>query len=434
MNRARYIAVKLLEKTFGSSSYSNIQLNSGLENSDLGQQDKKLCSAIYYGVIERKITLDYIISAASSRPIEKIDSIILNILRSGIYQILYMDSIPDNAAVNESVELAKKFAKTSASGMVNAILRNFIRSGKKINLPKEEYKRFSVMYSAPEWLVKSLEKDYGMELAENLLSDALGQPPVTVRSNPLACSDEEFMNEFSDGEIIRSEVLPHCFKLIGKDPAHLDIFGKGWFHVQDMASQLCCAALSPTEEDTVLDICAAPGGKTFTMAEMMNNKGKIYAFDLHEKRVQLIRMGAERLGIENITANAGDASKYDPALPLFTKILCDVPCSGIGAVRRKPEIKYKDPADFARLPQIQYDILKNALNYLAVGGELVYSTCTLRKEENDEVVDRILSENKNIEPVGLPEPLGAFFDSRASIFPKYFGSDGFFIAKFKKLG
>jgi len=434
MTDPRYLAVRLLTKTFTNGSYSNIQLRSGLDSSDLDERGKKLCSAIYYGVIERRLTLDHIISGLSSRPISKLDDVILNILRSGIYQILYMESIPDNASVSESVALAKKCGKTSASGMVNAILRNFIRKGKKIEMPKDKTNALSVKYSAPSWLVESLVSDYGTELAENLLSDSLGSPPVTVRSNPLVCSDEEFISAWEDGRnVVSSDILPHCFHFPDSDPVHSKLFSKGLFHVQDMASQLCCSAVAPDENDTVLDICSAPGGKTFTMAEMMNGKGRIIACDLHEKRVKLIKDGAERLGLENIAAQTGDASVFNENLPKFSKILCDVPCSGVGAIRRKPEIKYKNPEDFNNLPEIQYAIAKNALNYLAVGGEMVYSTCTLRKTENDDVVNRLLAENPCIEPVQLPSPLGEKFGSSASIFPCHFGSDGFFIAKFRKI-
>lgn len=431
MSDARYLAVKLLCKTFSGGSFSNIQLNSGLKNSDLDDRDRKLCSAIYYGVIERKIYLDYIIGKFSSRPVAKLDNTVLNILRCGIYQILFMDNVPDSAAVNECVSLSKKFGKTSASGMVNAVLRNFIRQGKNIELPDNRSERLSIEYSAPPELVKSLIDDYGESMAENLLSDALGSPPVTVRMNCLKCTETEFIESFG-GKAVKNDVLSDCFELSG-DVTATEAFRKGFFHVQDLASQLCCAALAPTENDLVLDICAAPGGKTFTMAEIMNGKGKIMAFDLHEKRVKLIRDGAERLGLSNIQAAVGNATVFNPDLPEFTKILCDVPCSGLGAVRRKPEIKYKDFGDFLGLPDVQYRIAENALKYLAVGGEMVYSTCTLRKAENIQVVEKLLADHPEIEPVRLPEPLGEKFGSYADIFPCHFGSDGFFISKFRKV-
>ncbi len=432
MTDPRYLAVKLLVKTFRESSYSNIQLDKGLDSSDMGEKEKKLCSAVYYGVIERKITLDHIIGGLSSRPLNKLDLEIITILRCGIYQILYMDSIPDSAAVNESVALVKKLGKTSASGMVNAILRNFIRNGKKYELPKNSKKADSVKYSAPEWLIESLERDYGHELMENLLSDSIGQAGITVRMNNTVCTEDEFLSSLGNISAEKIDFLPYSYRLSGGVPIRTDAFKKGFFHVQDIASQLCALVVSPTENDVVLDVCAAPGGKTFTMSEYMGGRGRIYAYDLHEKRAELVRKGAERLKLENITASAADASKLEKKIEGVTKILCDVPCSGVGAIRRKPEIKYKNPKDFERLPEIQYNIALNAAGLLESGGELVYSTCTLRKAENEDVVERLMKAVPSLDPIPLPEPLGSVFGSRASIFPKHFGSDGFFIAKFRK--
>jgi len=433
MKNPRFLAAQLLNKTFGSGSYSNIQLSHGLDSADMNERDKRLCSVIYYGVIERKLTLDHIIGGLSSRPLEKLDMTVLNILRCGIYQLLYMDSIPDNAAVSESVSLAKKMGKTSASGMINAVLRNFIRNGKTFPVPMDILNSSSILYSAPVWLVDSLCGDYGLECMTNLLSDALENSPVTVRMNNTVCSEEEFLVALGDIKAVKDEKIPYCYDLSEGVPTASEAFKKGYFHVQDRASQLCCMAVSPDANDLVLDICAAPGGKTFTMAEMMGGKGTIYAFDLHEKRVKLIFDGAKRLGLENIKAMSGDASVYNPDLPKFSKILCDVPCSGIGAIRRKPEIKYKNPDDFAGLPDIQYAIAENALNYLEVGGELIYSTCTLRKEENDMVIDRLLENHPELEPVDILPQMGELFGSyKASIFPKHFGSDGFFISKVRK--
>ena len=436
MTDPRYLAVKLLDKTFGSGSYSNIQLNAGLDSSDLDDRGKRLCSAIYYGVIQRRISLDYVIGRLSKRPIEKMDSIVVNILRAGIYQLGYMDLVPDNAAVNESVKLAKKFGKTSAAGMVNAVLRNFIRQEKKIYEGKiDNVKAMSIVYSCPEELVKSLTNDYGKEFAFHFLVHSVEKRPVCLRRNQLRCNAKELQKAMGGIKLLSvgNPELPECSHVIkGGDITATKAFKNGYFHVQGLSSQYCCLALAPTEKDLVLDICAAPGGKTFTMAEMMNGKGKIYAFDLHEKRAELIRKGAERLGLTNIQAAAGDATKYNPELPEFTKILCDVPCSGYGVIAKKPEIKYKPLSDFARLPEIQYSIAENALRYLAVGGEMVYSTCTVRKAENDEVVERLLREHPELEPVELSELLLRRFGAKATLSPMYGFDDGFFVAKFRK--
>ncbi|WP_295079384.1 16S rRNA (cytosine(967)-C(5))-methyltransferase RsmB [Ruminococcus sp.] len=430
MTDPRYLAVKLLDKTFGSGSYSNLQLDSGLKTSDLDERGRKLCSAVYYGVIERRITLDHIISGLSSRPIDRLDSIVLNILRCGVYQTMYMDSVPDSAAVNESVALAKKFRKTSASGMVNAVLRSFIRGGKELKLPNDGTEALSVKYSAPAELVKSLTEDYGREAAERFLSASLEKSVTYLRLNTIRCTEEEFLSAL--GCIEAERISESCFAVRSGDVTATDAFKKGFFHVQGLASQLCCQALAPTEQDRVLDICAAPGGKTFTMAELMKGRGEIYAFDLHEKRAELIRKGAERLGLTNIRAAAGDATRFNAELPKFTKILCDVPCSGLGVIGSKPEIKYKSFSDFAGLPDIQYKIVSNALSYLEAGGTLVYSTCTVRKAENEEICERLLREHTGIEAVELPEMLGRSFGAMATLMPPEYGS-GFFISKFRKV-
>ena len=434
MTDPRYLAVKLLCKTFGSGGYSNIQLDSGLRSSDLDTRGKSFCSALYYGIIARRITLDYIIGGLSKLPLGKLEPAVLNILRCGIYQLLYMDNVPDNAAVNESVSLAKKFGRTSASGMVNAVLRNFVRQGKKLDVKGNDVRKMSVLYSAPEDIITSLAEDYGIERAEKQLALSLEKPPVFLRMNQLRCSEDELIAAL--GDIRAQKLAGSCFVVENGDVTATEAFRRGLFHVQDLSSQVCCMALAPTEEDTVLDICAAPGGKTFTMAELMNGKGRIFAFDLHEKRVKLIENGAERLGLENITAAVGDAAKFNSELPKFSKILCDVPCSGLGVIRRKPEIKYKSVDEFSRLPEIQYAIAENALRYLDIGGELMYSTCTLRKAENDEIADRLLSTHPELEPCPMPEILGRNFGSRMTFFHDTFGefaSDGFFTAKFRKI-
>lgn len=433
MTDPRYLAAKLLDKTFSSGSYSNLQLNSGLDRYETDDRGRRLCTAIYYGVIQRKLTIDYILAQYCSRPLAKMDSIIVTILRCGVYQILYMDGVPDNAAVNESVALAKKFGKTSASGMVNAVLRNFLRSGKEYKLPKNDIAALSVMYSIPEPFVQSFISDYGRDTAVKFMEQSLDTPKTYLRKNPLKCTDDELKAALGK-DIEITGLHEDCFSAGSGDVTSANAFKSGFFHVQDISSQMCCMVLAPTENDCVLDICAAPGGKTFTMAELMKGRGEIHAFDLHEKRVKLIRSGAERLGLANISAKSGDASKFDPNMPLFTKILCDVPCSGFGVIRHKPEIKYKSLSDFEGLPEIQYNIASNALNYLAAGGEMVYSTCTVRRTENEEVVKRLLENHSEIEIVPLPEIFGRKYDNPLTLFPEISGgNDGFFIAKFRKI-
>lgn len=429
MADARYKAVKLLGKTFGKGGYSNILLDKALSENDMSKADKAFCSALYYGVLERKITLDHIISGYSKTKLSKMRPEILNILRLGIYQLKYMDGVPDSAAVNESVNLAKKLGFKNLSGFVNAVLRNFIRDEKQIKYPKSYSEKLSVEYSSPIWLTDLLTRNYTEEQTISLLKSSVEKPPVTIRLNNLKCKSVSELSELSPEETI----IDGCFKTAIGDVTKLKCFEKGMFHVQDIASQLCCMALYPKDGETVLDLCSAPGGKAFTMAEIMNNSGRILAFDIHENRVKLIRNGAKRLGITCIEATCGNASVYDADMPMADKILCDVPCSGLGVIRRKPEIKYKSIEDFERLPEIQYNILKNATKYLKIGGELVYSTCTVNPKENEEVVNRFLSENSGFEGVPFLTEMGRPFGKyTVTLFPNNFDSDGFFISKIRR--
>lgn len=426
MENTRYFTLKLLNRTFENDGFSNIMLDNALSKSDLDNQGKSFVSALYYGVIERKITLDHIISKYANR---KIDSDIKNILRMGIYQLKYMDSVPDCAGVNESVNLVHKIRKVSAKSFVNAVLRKFIRDGKNIDYPEDRIKRYSVMYSVPEQLVKKLDDEYGERYMISLLESSVTAPPVTVRMNNLKTTQEEFVTLTS---AVPYEKIENCFEIKGKVTG-TKAFEKGFFHVQDIASQLCCMALSPAPNDIVFDMCASPGGKTFTLAELMQGKGQVFSFDLYPQRVKLIQDGAERLGLENIKTAVGDATVFNEKLPQADKILCDVVCSGLGVIRRKPEIKYKDLKSFEELPEIQYSILENASRYLKKGGEIVYSTCTLNRAENDEVIKKFLEEHTEFEAIPFLENLGEPFGTgMVTLVPAFFGSDGFFIAKLRK--
>lgn len=422
--------VELLDRMDGNA-YSNLVLDAGIN--EFSQRDKAFASRLFYGVIERKLTLEYIISKYSSRPLEKLDGSVANILKTGIYQLLYMDSVPDSAAVNESVALAAKCGKKSAAGFINAVLRNFIRDGKRFELPKDNIDRISVEYSCCKELVQLLCNDYSAEKAESFLKNSLTPHKLYLRVNPLKTTAEKLSDDL--GKLgIRAEIcetVPNCIAVgnIGS-MEELDLFRNGMFHVQDLSSQMCCAALAPKAGETVIDLCAAPGGKSFTFAEDMENKGKIISADLREKRVGLIRKGAERLGITVIEAVRNDAKVFNESFPKADKVLCDVPCSGYGVIRSKPEIKYGGTERTKELPEVQYKILSAAASYLKNGGELVYSTCTLSKAENDDIVDRFLDEHNDFEAVkAFPQQDG----EKLTIFPEMFDCEGFFIAKIRKV-
>ncbi len=431
----RKLAVTLLEQTEKNGGYSNILLDTALERSDLDVRDKRLCAALYYGALERKITLDYIIGKYSKKPVKKLDCVVVQILRTGLYQLLYMEQIPDNAAVSESVKLTKKCRKTSASGFVNAVLRGFIRDGKEIAYPLDSVESASVRYSVPVWLVKRMEEKYGEEHAKAFFEDALCPPPLTIKLNPLVASESELLGALSEFEPTKHPHIEGAYILkkggnIRKNKA----FEKGHFHVQDGASQLCAMALDAKPGMTVLDMCAAPGGKTFSIAEYMENKGEIYAFDLQEQRAGLIAKGAERLHLTCIKAQAGDASVYNESLPQADRVLCDVPCSGLGVIRRKPEIRYKSEEELQSLPEIQAAILENAARYVKTGGELIYSTCTVFREENEDVAEAFLEAHPEFEPVPLlPQMGGIMAQPMVTLLPAEMGTDGFFMAKLRRI-
>lgn len=437
MKTSRQLVLQLLIKMAKNTAFSNILLDEALLSSGLSPQDKKFTAALFYGVIERQITLDEIIKKYCNRPIAKLSVEIQQILRMGIYQLLYMDSVPESAAVNESVILAKQNKNPAASGFVNGLLRSFIRDGMEIPTSKNKIEALSLEYSCPQWLISKWMNEYGQAATRTMLETSLGRAPITIKVNTTKLGIDEIIPELeADGiSAVRVENIPDCLEIkTGAGVEASSAYKKGYFHVQDISSQLCCMALAPKSDETVLDLCSAPGGKAFTLAEMMNNQGRLLAFDLHENRVQLIWKGAKRLGLSCIKAAVNDAKKLKENMPTADKILCDVPCSGLGVIRRKPEIKYKNPQDFENLPKVQLEILETSASYLKVGGELVYSTCTINKAENDDVIDEFLARHSEFEKAeilpNLRKPFGSY---KATIFPDYCNSDGFFIAKVKKV-
>lgn len=437
MGNARKVVVRLLTKLDENSAYSNILLDDCLEKGDLSPQDKKFASALFYGVLERQLTLDEIIKEYSKNPANRLNNDIRNILRSGIYQLKFMDSVPDSAAVDEAVKLAKKNRNPAAAGFVNGLLRNYIRAEKPLPKRDDKYEQMSLDYSCPLWLVKKWCSEYGEKTCKSMLETSLGQAPATVRINSVFHTVSDTLDMLSaDGVTFeKNEIIDNCYNVcLSGGIEHTNAYKNGRLHVQDLSSQLCCAALEPKENDVILDLCSAPGGKAFTIAERMKNHGEVHAFDLHNNRVKLINSGAKRLGLTCVTAQVNNAKVFNDEMPVADKILCDVPCSGLGVIRRKPEIKYKAPEDFQKLPEIQYEILKTSSRYLKAGGILVYSTCTLSRAENDCVADRFIAENPDFEPCALGEIFGSDSEcTRLSITPEKYNSDGFFIAKFKRL-
>ena len=420
----RFLAYKILLKIERDKAYSNITVDSVLKNNDV--VSAPFVCQLVYGVIERKITLDYILSQYLTQPLKKLNPQVLTILRMGVYQIKFLDKVPDSAAVNESVKLVKKVKCAFASGLVNSVLRKV--SASEVSYPETDNKAFdlSIKYSCPIELVKHYADDYGFEDTEKFLKDSLGNAPIFLRVNTLKTTTDKLIDILASENVsaTKCDDLENAVMLtnggaVFKTKAYKD----GLFHVQDKASQICISKLDPKPDEVVFDMCASPGGKTFTIAEIMNNKGKVYSFDLYEHRVKLIADGAKRLGIDIVDAKTEDSAEFNSKMPKADRILCDVPCSGLGVIRRKPEIRYKDLGFVDNLCELQYNILNCSAKYLRNNGIIVYSTCSLNKKENEDICNKFLAEHNDFIKI----------DDYITLWPHKNGTDGFFIAKLQKV-
>ncbi len=418
MITARELAVLALARVNEDGAYSNIALNELLNKYNLEQNEKALATKLFYGVLDTKITLDYIIKKLTGKPVSKIKPYTLEVLRIGLYQLIYTDNIPHSAAVNEAVKLIKKSKEAFNSGFCNAVLREYLRN--PVNLPQDNSAfALSVRYSCPQWIITELIEDYDLETVIEFLEQAFLSPPIMLRVNTIKNYAKELSEVLKqsgkENEIIAENtiLLKNGFNVENFEP-----YKNGLFFVQDLSSQSCAELLNPQKKDRVLDMCAAPGGKSFGLALLMENEGEIVSSDIHSHRAELIKKGAERLGLSIIKPAVQDATQFNAKLGLFDKILCDVPCSGFGIIRRKPDIKYKKTENFEELEKIQYEILSNAVNYLKDSGVIVYSTCTVRKSENERIVNRFLENHKDFKLISMETTM-----------PSVNGGDGFFKAK-----
>ena len=417
-------------------AYSNLLLDSLLSELDDGRE-RQFAAQLFYGVLERDVTIRWMIRCLTGNPEKKLDNEVVAALSIALYQIKWMDSVPDSAAVNESVNLIRHSKKKSAAGFVNGVLRSFLRKGGQLPLPENPMQRAEVEYAMPRWILEIWKRDYGMDTALRLAESCLGRPPIQLRVNTLMTDHEAVMAELAgEGIKVSPHPLLHDCLTVSETGSlgRLAAIREGRCYVQDAASQLCAQAVDPQPGETILDLCAAPGSKSFTMAQLMRDKGQLLSFDLHPHRAQLIADGAQRLGIHCIQAGTGDAAKFNPALPAVDRVLCDVPCAGLGVIRRKPEIRRKSPEEIARLPEIQLNILHNAANYLRPGGILVYSTCSLNKDENDRVAAAFLAAHPDFTPSALPDVFGQLENDgyTVTLMPQMGGYDGFYIARFSK--
>ena len=432
---ARKIALRVLTSCRKSGAWADAAIAAQLKNATLSAADSALCSRIVYGVLQNQIYLDYIIRFYLTQKPEKLQPQLPEILRIGAYQILFLDRVPDHAAVNESVELAKSGGLSKASGLVNAVLRKISDQKNHLPpLPKEAKERLSVQYSAPPWLVDRAVSLLGEE-AEAFLKAQNEEAPTTAQCNPLKTTPERLLDELQNCGVNakRHPWAKNCLELTGSgDLTTLKPFYDGGFTVQDTAAALVASAIGLKGGENVLDVCAAPGGKSFSAAFAMGNRGHILSCDLHENKLTRIREGAKRLGVTCIETACADGRKFfEKWENQFDVVICDVPCSGIGIIRKKPDIRYKDPAQFSDLPAIQAAILQNAARYVTPGGILLYSTCTVLPEENEQVTEAFLQANCNYSYDHFTLPIGSY-DGHITFWPHRHQTDGFYLAKMRK--
>lgn len=401
--------------------YTNLEINAALEKSNLTPADRALYTRLVYGVTERRITLDYILAQYSNKPADALDPDVRCAIRLGLYQLLYMDRIPDHAAVGETAGLVTG----SKTGFVNAVLRSFLRAGKQYKMPPEDSRieYLSVKHSVPEPLVKLFAESVGEDELDALLAAVNREPHVGLRVNTLKITPEEAVR-MTGGTL--SNLVPDVVLTDSFDDTVREGVEAGLWFVQDEASRVTSLAVRAKPGETVADTCACPGGKSFSMAIDMHNEGALYSYDLHKNKLSLVQKGADRLGITIIRTEARDARKPDENLiGKADRVLCDAPCSGLGVLAKKPDIRYKDPGDIERLPEIQLAVLEGAVQYVKTGGVLVYSTCTINKRENEAVVGKFLAEHSDF----TLEPDALLRDGMRTFWPHKDGCDGFFAAK-----
>lgn len=431
---ARKEALAVLSACRTRGAWADAALNA--MGGSLSSADAALCSRIVYGVIQNETLLDFYLSVCCSQKLSHLQPPLADILRIGAYQILFLDRVPDSAAVHTAVELAKSSGRGRAAGLVNAVLRRLCRE--KEVLPaipdRDEAKYLSIRYSQPKWLVKRALALLGREGAEAFLSENNSQPPTAAQVNTLRF-DTAWVRESLEREGVTVEeapLLPDCLLLSGTGSLEkLTAYQAGGIYIQDPGARLAVLAASPAPGSRVLDVCAAPGGKSFAAAIAMGDRGEILACDLHENKLRRIQEGAVRLGLSSIRTEAADGRVCrEEWRNAFDLVLVDVPCSGLGILRKKPDIRRKKADDLFALPVIQSAILENAAGYVRPGGTLLYSTCTILPEENEEVTAAFLGSHPDFfrESFTLPEPIGSV-EGQITLWPQVHGTDGFYICR-----
>ena len=437
-DKVRDAALRFLCDAERDGKYINLALPSGLAQFT-DPRDRALFTLLVYGVTERAITLDYYIERFSSRPLGELERFTKYILRLGFYQLLYLNT-PSHAAVNETVSLARQ---TGERGFVNAVLRAYLRAP-EVALPEKKdgvIPYLSVRYSFPEWICRSFVEDYGEEKAEKLLAALCCRAPLTLRVNTLRTTREALLARLAEYSPEKTPFSPNGILLRGDlVPSSLPGFDSGDYLIQDEASQLAAELLGAVPGSTACDVCAAPGSKSLAVAMGMANEGKLWAFDLHRSKLPLIEEGARRFGCTIIEAAVQNA--LQPRAKLRGKVdflLCDTPCSGLGVAAKKPDVRRKGEKEVKELPELSYAILDASAAYLRAGGRMVFSTCTLRRAENEEVAERFLREHPDFQPEDFVFRAEDGRELRSengmlTLLPHITGTDGFFLSRFRRKG
>lgn len=437
----RRAAADILFKIYKNGAYLNEELNNLRRSGMLSETDMRFVTELTNGVIKYKLRLDYIIGKNSSVKVKKIAPYILAILECAVYQMIFMDRVPDSAAVNEGVKLTKTKNLSRSSGFVNGVLRSISKCYDTIAYPEDRAEYLSVYYSYPLWICRHWIEEFGAERTEALLRAFEEKADIMLRCNSLRTDvkklTESLNNDGCTAKVFskdgfKIDYLAECSQI--SNIANLDSYRKGWFYVQDFAAALTVEALAPEPGMTVMDMCAAPGGKTTHMAEKMNNQGKIYAFDIHNHKIATINENAARLGIDIINAECGNSAEFDSRFEAIAdRVLVDAPCSGMGVLRRKPDIKYsRSEGDIEQLADTGYAILENSSRYVKNGGILVYSTCTIEHIENDGVTERFLQNHPEFRKVTL-DICDKDNDGSITLYPDTDGCDGFYICKMQRV-
>lgn len=445
---AREIALDILVKVEQQGAYSNLLLNSSLQKTAISREDAGLVTELVYGTISRMNTLDYVLGGFVNKGVAKLQPWVRNLLRLSLYQIMYLDRIPSHAAVNEAVNIAKKRGHKGISGMVNGVLRSVLRAGDLPVLAQDltQAERISIQYSHPQWLVECWIAEYGVDTAEAICVANNEPPAVSVRVNTTMISREALLKQMTEQGLhaSASEVSP-CGIVVkgGGNLALSSWYRDGYISVQDESSMLVAEAVAPEPGMRVLDCCAAPGGKTTHMGELMKDEGYIFANDLHPHKAKLISDQAMRLGLDSVVTGSEDALDLEHTLEhhSFDRILLDAPCSGLGVIRRKPDLKWrKQPEDVASIASLQRQLLQSVSKLLKPGGILVYSTCTTAQAENSEVVADFLKHNPDFISVTFDSSLWNRLEGTAlaegegiQLLPHHYGSDGFYISRLQRV-